>query len=69
MVDLDNTFDYHAPTAEQLPKYEAIRAGAKAFAAIIVANTPPSADQTMALRKIREAAYTANGSIALGGKF
>jgi hypothetical protein len=65
--DLDKLFKYHAPTPEQLPKYEAIRAAAKVFAEVLVANTPASADQTAALRKIREAVMTANASIAIEG--
>ena len=36
------------------------------FAKIIVANTSPCADQSPALRKLREAVMTANASIALG---
>jgi hypothetical protein len=64
-LDIDNTFSYHAPTPEQLPKYEALRAGAKAFAQVIVEQCPPSADRTAAVRKLREAVMTANASIAL----
>jgi hypothetical protein len=65
--DLENWFTYHSPTDEQLPKYQAIRNAAKALASTIVANTPPSADQTAAVRKVREAAMTANQAIACGG--
>lgn len=65
--DLDNWFTYHSPTDDQLPKYQAIRDAAKALASTIVANTPSSADQTAAVRKVREAAMTANQAIACGG--
>lgn len=68
MFDLDHIFKYHTPTPEQLPKYEALRAAAKSFAEAIVAHTPPSADQSAALRHVREAVMTANASIALGGR-
>lgn len=68
MIDIDHIFKYHAPTPEQLPKYEAVRAAARAFAEVIVANTPPSADQSAAMRHLREAVMTANASIALGGR-
>lgn len=64
-LDLDHIFKYHAPTPEQLPKYEAIRTAAKVFAKVITDNTPPSADQTAAIRLLREAVMTANASIAL----
>jgi hypothetical protein len=67
-VDIDNVFKYHSPTPEQLPKYAAIRSAAKVFASVLADNTPVCADQTAALRKVREAVMTANASIALDGK-
>lgn len=66
---LEDIFSYHKPEADQLPKYEAIRDGAKEFAKCIRDNSPGSPDQTVALRKIREAVMIANASIALGGKY
>jgi hypothetical protein len=66
--ELENWFTYHAPSPDQLPKYEMIRAKALEFAKAIVNNTPPSADQTVAIRKVREAVMIANASIACGGK-
>lgn len=65
---LDDLFSYHAPEGDQPAKYEAIRAAAKAFAAVLVKNTPQSADQTAAMRKLRECIMTANASIALKGQ-
>lgn len=64
---LDDIFSYHAPKDSQPTQYANIREGAKAFARVIVANTPASADQTVAIRKIREAVHIANASIALDG--
>ena len=58
MIDettLTHWFTYHAPTLEQQEGYVAIREAALAFARVIVAHTPPSPDQTVAVRKIREA--------------
>src|SRR5690242_18333210 len=66
--DLINWFTYHAPTQEQLPKYQAIRDAGLNLARAIVENSPPSADQTAAVRKVREACMTANAAIACGGK-
>lgn len=63
-ADLDNWFTYHVPQPGQNERYVAIRAAAKAFAEVVNQNTKPSADQTAALRKIREAVMTANQSIA-----
>lgn len=65
---IDEVFRYHAPGPEQLAHYEAIRAGAKEFARILAAHTPPSADRTAAFRKLREVVMTANGSVALDGR-
>lgn len=67
-MDLEDIFKYHAPGPGDNEKYNAIREAGKAFAAAILANTPKSADQTAAVRKIREAVMTANASIALKGK-
>jgi len=66
---LNDLFSHHAPTEEQEAGYQAIRNAAKEFVKVIAANSPPSADQTVAIRKVREAVYSANASIALGGRF
>jgi len=65
---LNNWFQYHSPTPEQIPKYQAIRDAAHNLAKVIVENSPSSADQTAAVRKVREAAMTANAAIACGGQ-
>jgi len=68
MIDVDDLFTYHPPTGDQPARYEAIREAAKTFARVLLDNTPPSADQTAAIRKLRESVMTANASIALGGR-
>lgn len=65
---LDDVFSYHAPSLDQLPKYNMLRSVARDFARCILDTCPPSADRTAALRKVREAVMTANASIALEGK-
>ena len=68
-MDLNHIFSYHAPTGpEQLAKYQMLRDAAKAFAQAIVDNTPACADQTAAIRHVREAVMTANASLALDGR-
>ena len=62
--ELRNLFRYHPPLPGQAQKYERLRAAALAFAEVVVAETPPSADQSAALRKIRESVMTANAAIA-----
>jgi hypothetical protein len=64
---LQHWFTYHPPTSEQLVGYLAIRDAGLAFARVVVQHTPPSADQTTAIRKIREAVMTANAAIACEG--
>lgn len=60
-------FTYHTPTPEQIDAYNVIRNTAKSLAHVILDNTPPSADQTAALRKLRECVMTANAAIACKG--
>lgn len=65
---LVNWFTHHPPSSEQIAQHQAVRDAGLAFARAIVANTPPSADTTAAIRKVREAVATANMAIACGGK-
>ena len=67
-IDLGHIFKYHAPEKEDIEKYTMLRDAAKEFAKVIIENTPVCADQTAAIRKIREAVMTANASIALKGR-
>lgn len=67
-TELHNWFTYHAPEPHQIAKYQAIRESALAFAWTVLNNTPSCADQTAAIRKIREAVMTANAAIACEGR-
>lgn len=64
--DIENWFSYHKPEGTQQQRYEMIRAKARELASLIVNNTPASADQTAAIRKLRECVMTANAAIACG---
>lgn len=64
---VDEIFTYHSPTGTQPSQYAAIREGARVFAKIILANTPACADQTAAIRDLRNCVMTANGAVALNG--
>jgi hypothetical protein len=66
--NLKNWFTYHAPKPEQMSKYLEIREAGLAFAVVTLKHTPSSADQTAAIRKIREAVMTANQAIACEGQ-
>jgi hypothetical protein len=62
-------FHHHHATPEKVASYNAIHAGAQAFAEVILAQTPEGADQDAALRLLRETAMMANAAIALDGRF
>lgn len=63
---LEEMFTYHAPkNPAQLQRYKLVRDKGLEFAQAICAATPVCADQTAAIRKVREAVMTANAAIAL----
>lgn len=64
---LEHIFTYHPPTETQKAQYEAIREAAMIYGKVMLDNTQPCADQSTALRKLRESVMTANAAIALGG--
>jgi len=63
--EIEEMFTYHAPKPGQQERYQAIRDKAKELALVIVDNTSSSADQSAAIRHLRECVMTANASIAL----
>ncbi len=64
---LSHIFTYHPPSPEDAEKYLKIREAAHFFAGVVLRVTPDGPDQSVALRKIREAVMTANAGIALNG--
>lgn len=63
-AEIENWFTYHAPSAEQLHNYSAIRHAAKMLAETINRNVPAGPDKSAAMRKLRETVMTANAGIA-----
>ena len=64
-AELANWFTYHPPVSDdQKIQYVRIRRAGLAFAEAILRDTPAGADQSAAIRKIREAVMTANAAIA-----
>ncbi len=59
-------FTYHPPKDDQGHRYSDIRAAGLRLAYAILLNTPEGADQSAAIRKVREAVMTANAAIACG---
>lgn len=66
--DLDHIFCYHAPEGDDLERYQKIREAGKAFAEVILANTPECEDQTCAINMIRDTVMVSNASVALKGR-
>lgn len=62
--DIDNWFSYHSPISDQPARYQIIRDTAKVLARTILTHTPASADQSAAIRLLRECVMTANAAIA-----
>lgn len=69
MFDLDHIFTHHPPKDQaQLDAYAAIHDAGKALCEVIVKHTPAGADQSVAVRHVRDAVMTSNASIALEGR-
>jgi hypothetical protein len=66
---IGDIFTYHAPDADQQIAYEKLRSSARDFAVALVELTPVCADQSAAVRLLRECVMTANAAIALKGKY
>ena len=66
--DPEYVFSHHSATPEKLAHYDAIHAGAKHFAEVILTHTPASSDRSAALQLLREATMTACAAIALDGR-
>lgn len=62
---LDNIFSYHSPKDGQPERYNRLREAGKHLAQAILDCTPVCADQSAAIRKVREAVMTANAAIAI----
>lgn len=63
--DVENMFRYHPPCGTQTERYERIRAAARGLARVIQQNSPPSAEQTLALRDLESCVMRANQAIAV----
>jgi hypothetical protein len=66
--DPEYVFEHHTATPEKLAHYEALHAGAKIFAQVLLKHTPQSEDQSAALRLLREATMIACAAVALEGR-
>lgn len=64
-INLDRLFKYHRPRGTQPSRYAELRKAARAHADAIVAHTPESAEQTLAIRAVHQASMHANSAIAV----
>ena len=64
MAKLNNNFVYHVPFGDQPERYAYIRAKAKTFAELLLAECPPSRELSLAITKLEECMFWANSSIA-----
>lgn len=69
IATITDMFEYHKPTDAQLIKFEKVRAALISAANVIIANVPPSADRSAAIRKLREVRMDCNSAISHNGKY
>lgn len=68
-AEIDNAFEYHKWTPEQVEAGSKIRKALADAVKAIVAGAPPSPDRSAAIRKCRDARMDANSAITHGGKY
>ena len=66
--DPEYVFSHHHATPEKMAGYEAIHAGAKEFAQVILRHVPESTDRTAVLQLLREASMLACSAVSLDGR-
>lgn len=62
---IENTFTYHAPKADQPERYISLRDKAKELALLIQDSCPESREKSLALTNVQQAIMWANASIAI----
>lgn len=62
---IKEAFIYHAPKDDQPSRYEVLREGGRNLANLIAELTPPSAEQTLALRDLQRCIMMSNAAIAI----
>jgi hypothetical protein len=65
---VDDMFEYHEWTPEQIEAGRRIRKALADAVKVIIADAPPP-DRTVAIRKLRDARMDANSAITHGGKY
>lgn len=65
---IDDSFTYHAPKADQIPRYTQLREKFRETALMIARYTPPGRERAIALTQLQLANMAANAAIACGEK-
>lgn len=66
-LDIDQVFAFHPATEKTGPVHDEVRRVCREAAHELEALTPPSPEQTLALRKLQEAMMHANAAVAIHG--
>jgi hypothetical protein len=66
--DPEYVFSHHSATPDKLAHYDAIHAGAKHFAEVILEQVPECSDRTAVLQLLREASMLACAAVSLEGR-
>lgn len=66
---LADQYEYHPWNDEKIARGTEVRAALINAAKVIIQNVPPSADRSVALRKLREARMDCNSAITHDGKY
>jgi hypothetical protein len=66
--DPEYVFSHHDATPAKLAHFEALHAGAKTFARILLEHVPECSDRVAALRLLREATMLACAAVSLDGR-
>lgn len=66
--DPEYVFSHHHATPEKLAHYDALHAGAKDLARVILAHVPDCSDRVAALRLLRECSMLACAAVTLDGR-
>jgi hypothetical protein len=69
LEDVDDAFQYHPWTPEQIESGNKVRKALAEAVKTILREVPPSPDRSVAIRKIREARMDANSAITHNGKY
>lgn len=66
---VDDMFEYHKWTDEQINAGGRIRKALADAVKIIISDVPPGPDRSVAIRKLRDARMDCNSAITHGGKY